>query len=314
VRIGVNLWSQATDWHAFADAARRIDGLGYDYLFTWDHLYAAYGDPYQPILEGWSLLAALATVTTRARIGLLTCANTFRNPGLVAKMITTIDHISGGRTILGMGGAWLASEHEAHGIPFGSRSAQRLDWLEQSVGVIRALLDGQEVSLQTDKYAFAHLRHSPRPLQERIPLIIGGMGMRKTLRTVARYADMWHAYGDLDTVRQREAVLRGYCEEIGRDHASLERTFGFTPIIRDDRRAAELQWERQVRWNKLSTTDGIDFWAGSPSTIAERIDRFRGIGFSTVIISLAPPYDMETIERFAGEVLPMLTATRDDDR
>jgi alkanesulfonate monooxygenase SsuD/methylene tetrahydromethanopterin reductase-like flavin-dependent oxidoreductase (luciferase family) len=106
-RLGVLLWNQATDWPSFERAARQIDELGYDHLWAWDHLYAIFGDPYQPIFEGYAALAALAKVTRRARLGLLVGANTFRNPGLVVKAVTTLDHLSDGRAILGIGGAWF---------------------------------------------------------------------------------------------------------------------------------------------------------------------------------------------------------------
>ena len=106
-KLGVLLWSQATDWPSFERSARRIDELGYDSLWTWDHLYAIFGDPYQPIFEGWMTLAAWAKVTSNVRLGLLVGANTFRNPGLVAKEATTLDHLSGGRAVLGIGGAWM---------------------------------------------------------------------------------------------------------------------------------------------------------------------------------------------------------------
>ena len=134
LKLGILLWSQAAPWPEMLDAARRVDRLGYDHLWTWDHLYAIFGDPYQPIVEGWTALAAWAMATERTRLGLLVGANTFRNPGLVAKTATTLDHISGGRAILGIGGAWIELEHQAHGIDFGSGFGQRLDWLEESVG------------------------------------------------------------------------------------------------------------------------------------------------------------------------------------
>jgi len=131
VRLGVLLWSQATDWPSFEAGARTVDRLGYDHLWTWDHLYAIFGNPYQPIFEGWMTLAAWAKTTARTRLGLLVGANTFRNPGLVARLATTLDHLSGGRAILGLGGAWFELEHQAHGIDFGRSAGERLDWLDR---------------------------------------------------------------------------------------------------------------------------------------------------------------------------------------
>ena len=133
VKLGILLWSQAGTWKEMLDAARRVDRLGYAHLWTWDHLYAIFGDPYQPIFEGWSLLNAWARETEQTRLGLLVGANTFRNPGLVAKTAATLDHVSDGRAILGIGGAWMEQEHTAHGIDFGTGFGQRLDWLDESV-------------------------------------------------------------------------------------------------------------------------------------------------------------------------------------
>ena len=146
VKLGILLWSQAASFAEMLDAAKRVDRLGYAHLWTWDHIYAIFGDPYQPIFEGWSLLNAWARETEQTRLGLLVGANTFRNPGLVAKTVTTLDHASDGRAILGIGGAWMEPEHTAHGIEFGSGFGQRLDWLDESVGAMRRMLDGESVT------------------------------------------------------------------------------------------------------------------------------------------------------------------------
>ena len=137
VKLGILLWTQAATWPEMLDAAKRVDRLGYAHLWTWDHLYAIFGDPYQPIFEGWSLLNAWARETEQTRLGLLVGANTFRNPGVVAKTATTLDHASDGRAILGIGGAWMEPEHRAHGIEFGTGFGQRLDWLDESVAAMR---------------------------------------------------------------------------------------------------------------------------------------------------------------------------------
>ena len=133
LKLGILPWTQAATMQEQMDTARLVEGLGYDHLWTWDHIYAIFGDPYQPIFEGWTLLAGWAMATERVRLGLLVGANTFRNPALVAKTATTLDHLSNGRAILGIGGAWNELEHRAFGIDFGSGFGQRLDWLDESV-------------------------------------------------------------------------------------------------------------------------------------------------------------------------------------
>ena len=312
VRLGILLWSQATDWPAFEQGARRVDELGYEHLWTWDHLYAIFGDPYQPIFEGWATLAAWAKVTERTRLGLLVGANTFRNPALVAKIAATLDHISGGRAILGIGGAWFELEHTAHGIEFGSGFGQRLDWLDEATGVMRALLDGQEVTQEGRRYRFEGLVHQPRPLQQRLPIMIGGSGERKTLRTVARYADMWNAMGSAEVLRHKEGVLRAHCEAVGRDPAEIEYTVGCKAVIRDSEAEARRVWHEQLAHNRTPMSrveNDQSFWVGTPEQIAERMRACREIGFETFISEMAAPYDMETIERWIGEVKPMVDAS-----
>src|SRR3954466_10914610 len=146
VKPGILLWSQGASWTEMLDAAKRVDRLGYAHLWAWDHLYAIFGDPYQPIFEGWASLAAAAVATERIRLGLLVGANTFRNPGLVAKTAATLDHISNGRAILGIGGAWFELEHKAHGLEFGGSPGERLTWFDESVGAMRRVLDGESVT------------------------------------------------------------------------------------------------------------------------------------------------------------------------
>ena len=311
-RLGVLLWSQATDWPAFEASARRVDELGYDSLWTWDHLYAIFGDPLQPIFEGYTTLAAWAKVTTDVRLGLLVGANTFRNPGLVAKTVTTLDHISGGRAILGIGGAWMEPEHTAHGIEFGAGFGERLTWMDESVASMRALLDGKAVTSPAGgRYEFQDLVLLPRPVQERLPIMIGGSGERKTLRTVATYADQWNAMGSVEKLRHKVEVLRGHCDAVGRDFAEIQLTAGCKPIIRDTEAEARRLWEAQMGHNRtpMSDVESDDtFWVGTPEQVATQMIERRALGFTTFLAEMAAPYDDETLERWIGEVKPMVDA------
>jgi alkanesulfonate monooxygenase SsuD/methylene tetrahydromethanopterin reductase-like flavin-dependent oxidoreductase (luciferase family) len=310
LKLGVLLWNQQTTWAEYEAAARRVDELGYDHLWAWDHLYAIFGDPYQPFFEGWTTLAAWAKVTSRARLGLLVGANTFRNPGLVARLAMTLDHVSDGRAILGIGGAWFELEHAAHGIDFGSGFGQRLDWLDEAAAAMRTLLDGGEVTSEPGaRYAFDRLVLLPRPVQERLPIMIGGTGEKKTLRTVARYADMWNAMGSVELLTHKDEVLRRHCQEVGRDESEIERTVGCKPVIRDTREAARRAWEEQMARNRTPMSEVEDddtFWVGTPDDVAERMHERREIGFHTFIAEIASPYDRETLERWISEVKPMV--------
>jgi len=311
-RLGVLLWSQATSWDAFEASAKRVDELGYDHLWTWDHLYAIFGDPYQPIFEGYTTLAAWAKVTKRTRLGLLVGANTFRNPGLVANELTTIDHLSGGRAIAGLGGAWFELEHQAHGIDFGSGFGERLDWLDESVAALRALFAGEVVtSSGGGRYAFDELVLLPPPVQERLPIMIGGSGEKKTLRTVAAYADIWNAMGTPDFLRHKVEVLHRHCDDVGRDPAEIEFSAGCKPIIRDTTEDARRVWEAQMEHNRTPMSDVADddtFWVGTPDEVAQLMIERKALGFHTFIAEMAAPYDDETLERWIGEVKPMVDA------
>jgi alkanesulfonate monooxygenase SsuD/methylene tetrahydromethanopterin reductase-like flavin-dependent oxidoreductase (luciferase family) len=308
MKIGAVLWSQATDWEGFLTAARRVDRLGYDSIWTWDHLYAIFGEPLQPIVEGYTALAGLAMGTEQADIGLLVGANTFRNPGLVAKSMVTIDHMSGGRAILGLGGAWFDPEHTAFGIDFGTGFGQRLDWMDEATGAIRSLLDGETVTSDGEgRYRFRDLRLDPLPMRQPMPIMIGGSGEKKTLRTVARYADQWNAFGTPETLAQKDAVLRRHCDEVGRNHLEIERTVGAKIVIRASESAARGVLEDLMERNRTpmsSIADDHTFWIGTADEIAERLLAYRQIGFSTLLAEMPAPYDEETMETLIGVVKP----------
>ncbi len=310
VKAGILLWSQAATWNEMLDAAKRVDRLGYAHLWTWDHLYAIFGDPYQPIFEGWALLNAWARETEQTRLGLLVGANTFRNPALVAKTATTLDHASAGRAILGIGGAWMEPEHRAHGIDFGTGFGQRLDWLDESVGAMRRLLAGEPATSEPGgRYAFDDLRQQPVPVQARLPIMIGGSGEKKTLRTVARYADMWNAMGPVEFMAHKVDVLRGHCDAVGRDIGEIEFTLGVKLTIRDTEAEADAVWRAAIAHNRTPMAEVADddtFWNGNPEQIADRLRPYVDLGFRTVISEQPAPYDVETFERFIGEVLPLV--------
>jgi alkanesulfonate monooxygenase SsuD/methylene tetrahydromethanopterin reductase-like flavin-dependent oxidoreductase (luciferase family) len=312
LRLGINLWSQAATWPETLEAARRVDRLGYDSLWTWDHLYAIVGDPYQPIFEGWGLLHAWAMATERVRMGLMVGANTFRNPGLVAKLASTLDHVSGGRAILGIGGAWMELEHAAHGIDFGTGFGQRLDWLEESVAAIRALLDGKTVTSEPGgRYAFHGLRHAPLPLQGHLPIMVGGNGRKKTLRTIARHADAWNGFGTPDELAELDGVLRAHCADAGRDPSTIERTSNLWMIIRDSEEEARRVWAATAERNHVPVADVIEPsrpLLGPPAAIAARLREYVAAGFSTALVEVPAPYDVETLERLIGEVKPLVDA------
>jgi len=310
IKFGILLWNQATSWRDYAASVVRLEELGYEHLWAWDHLYAIFGDPYQDIFEGWSSLVAAAGMTKRIRLGLLVGANTFRNPGLQAKLATTLDHVSDGRAILGVGGAWMVPEHTAYGIEFGSGFGQRLDWLDESVSAMRDLLAGKSVtSAPGGRYQFDDLRLLPLPVQKRLPIMIGGSGEKKTLRTVAKSADMWNGMGPLDVMRHKVEVLREHCDAVGRDPSEIEFTLGIKATIRDSEAEADRVMRAALEHNRtpMSWIEGDStFWNGTSEQLAERLAPYVELGFRTVISEQPAPYDQETLERLIGEVGPLV--------
>jgi alkanesulfonate monooxygenase SsuD/methylene tetrahydromethanopterin reductase-like flavin-dependent oxidoreductase (luciferase family) len=309
-KYGILLWNQATDWPSYAEAVRRLEELGYEHLWAWDHIYAIFGDPHQPIFEGWASLVAAAGMTERMRLGLLVGANTFRNPGIQSKLAATLDHVSGGRAILGVGGAWMEPEHTAHGIEFGTSPGQRLTWLDESVRAQRDLLDGKTVTSEAGgHYDFQGLRHNPLPVQEHLPIMIGGSGEKKTLRTVAKYADMWNAMGSVEKMAHKIEVLRGHCDAVGRNIDEIEFTLGIKATIRDSEAEADKVWKAAMEHNKTPLSNVADddtFWNGTAEQLAEKLAPYVELGFHTLISEQPAPYDTETLERLIGEVKPLV--------
>ena len=304
-KIGVLLWPQTDSWPALRDAAVRAERAGVASIWTWDHLLAIAGPWEDPILEGWTVLAGLAQVTSRPTLGLMVAANTFRNPGLTAKLATTLDHVSGGRAILGIGGAWFDREHEAFGIDFGSGFGERLDRLDESVMLLRRLLDGETVTHEGPAYAMKDALVAPRPVQPRLPIMIGGSGPKKTLRTLARYGDQWNAMGSLDKLAASDAILREHCAAIGRDHREIERTTTVDLVIRDTREAAMAAYRARLAAYGDEYDETGNVFLGTPAEIAAGVQPILDLGFRHILIDIPAPYDLETIDRI-GEVLALL--------
>ena len=306
VKIGALCWNQYTDWPSLLQAGIRADELGYTSLWTWDHLYPIVGSSDGPIHEAWLTLAAWAQATARIRVGLMVGANTFRQPALTAKMATTLDHISGGRATLGIGAAWFEEEHTAYGIEFGDGAPERLRWLAEALPIMRGMLRGETPTAKGPHYRARSVRNDPPPVQDRLPLLIGGGGEKVTLKLVARYADANNVGGGVEKVRQKEAVLLRHCETVGRDPAEIERTTGLgVVVIRDSREEA-----RKVAAAIFARNGGETPWenqpVGTPEDVAAVIAPFLEIGYRHVIAGFPSPYDEESMTRLATEVRPLL--------
>lgn len=306
VKIGALCWNQFTDWPSLLDAGRRADELGYESLWTWDHLYPILGDPHGPNFEGWLTITAWAQATKTIRIGLMVGANTFRVPTLTAKMATTLDHISNGRAILGIGAAWFEEEHAHFGLEFGSGFPERLRWLGEALPIMRGMLDGTEPTAQGPRYRSRDTRNLPGPIQKHLPICIGGGGERVTLKLVAKHGDMNNIGGTLEEVRRKEQILLEHCDAVGRDPSEIERTLSVGQVfIRDDRSEAERLFHEAFDRNRIAK-----HWdnppVGTPEDVAERLAPYLELGYRHLIAGVPATYDEESMTRFAREVRPLL--------
>jgi alkanesulfonate monooxygenase SsuD/methylene tetrahydromethanopterin reductase-like flavin-dependent oxidoreductase (luciferase family) len=307
VKIGALCWNQYTEWPRLLAAGIRADDLGYDSLWTWDHLYPIVGDSHGPNYEGWLTITAWAQATTQVRIGLMVSANTFREPTLSAKLATTLDHISGGRAILGIGAAWFGEEHQAFGLEFGSGPPERLRWLGEAAPIMRGMLDGTEPSATgTGRYRAKAVRNLPGPVQDHLPICIGGGGEKVTLKLVARFADMNNVGGGIESVRRKEQILLRHCETVGRDPAEIERTSNIGNVtIRDDRAEAERVFHEGFVRNRVAR-HWTDQPVGTPEDVAEQLAPYLDLGYRHLIAGFPANYDEESMTRYATEVRPLL--------
>jgi F420-dependent oxidoreductase-like protein len=297
MRFGAAFWVQRTRWPELRDGVVRAEEAGFDDLWVDDHLLSDEGHWADGKLEGWTTLAAMAAVTSRARLGHMVVANTFRNPGVVAKMATTVDHVSGGRLILGLGAGWFEQEHLAFGLDFGSGFGERLDRLIEAVPLVRRLLDGETVTHHGRFYAFQEAVCAPRPVQARVPILIGGAGPKKTLPLVARTADMWNCYGTPDEVAAADAILRDACAATGRDEREIERTVNLNVVIRPTREEAERAWRGWLEGHEPQSGEGGLDAGGSVDDVAATLARYRDVGFRHPILIFRTPWDLETMRR-----------------
>ncbi len=297
MRFGAAFWVQHTGWPELRDAVQRAEAAGFEDLWIDDHLLSDEADWPDPKLEGWTTLAAVAEATTSPGLGLMVAANTLRNPGLTAKMATTIDHISGGRAILGIGAGWFEREHEAFGFDFGASTGERLDRLGEALPLVRRLLDGDEVTHDGRFYHFNHAVCAPRPIQDHLPILIGGSGPTKTIPMIARYADMWNLYGTPDEVAAADALLRDACTAIGRDEREIERTVNLNVVIRRDRPTAERAWDTWYDIHQPRRGERGLNAAGSVAEVAAALAAYRDVGFAHPVFIFRTPFDVETMER-----------------
>lgn len=309
-------------WQAVVDWAVKAEKLGFSSVWLSDHLFydlGRYGGPVgeQRGVECFTGLAALATATTRVRLGSLVACNDFRNPALLANMAATLDVLSRGRLDLGMGAGWFEAEYRAAGIPFDPASV-RVARLGESVQIIRGLLDAGRMSFSGEHYQIDGARCIPRPVQERLPVFIGGRGDRMA-RLAGRYADGFNSSWawEPEDFAERIQVVDRAAEAAGRDPAGIAKTVGLYALPGSTDPAVERRWQRYVACGPPGRPEHISYplWAedklaGTYGQIAEKVGRFEALGVTEIVLTFGSiPFqicDPEAVEEFVGEVAPLV--------
>jgi F420-dependent oxidoreductase-like protein len=229
-----SFWPSPTQpWSEVLHLAQHVERKGWHGIWYADHFMPNEGDVSTPWNEAWTTLAALAAAVPRIRIGPLVSGNTYRHPAVLAKMASTVDQISGGRVVLGLGAGWQENEHRAYGIEF-STVRGRLERLDEACQVIKALFSQPRANVQGKYYQLTDAPLEPKPVQKPLPLLVGGGGEKVTLRIAAKYAEEWNYWGDPATIRHKMAVLDRHCEEVGRDPRSIKRSAQSLLYLSDD--------------------------------------------------------------------------------
>jgi F420-dependent oxidoreductase-like protein len=309
VRIGIHAGQQYTDFPSYLELWRTAEELGFDWASVFDHFMPIQADPTGPCFEGLTLLAAMAAHTERLRCGIIVAGVTYRAPALLAKMAATIDHISGGRLELGIGGAWYELEHDQYGIPF-PPIGQRLSMMGEAAQILKSLWTQETTTFDGRHYRLADARCEPKPIQRpHIPLWIGGSGERVTLRHVAAHADGWNTFlSPLDQFDHKLDVLDAHCAEVGRERRTIRIQLVLQAVLGADEREATEQL--RARADAL----GLDpealrergLIAATPEQLVERLRPYVQRGARDFLLLARPPMDRLTLELMASEVGPAL--------
>lgn len=282
-------------------SARHAESIGMDGFWFADHFFSSFGNDLSPWRECWTVLTGVAASVPRLRIGPLVSGNTYRHPALLAKIATTVDEVSGGRVVLGLGAGWQENEHRAYGIELGSVK-ERLDRFEEACEVLRGLLSHERTTFLGEHYQLTAAPMEPKGADGPIPLLIGGGGEQRTLRIAARHADEWNVWGTPETLRHKIGVLEERCEEVGRDPSTIRRSTQALLFMSDDEgflapfRATELPRPAIV---------------GTPAEVVEVVAAYRDAGVDELIIPdftlTDPGLRHDVLSQFMAEVAPAAT-------
>lgn len=298
-----SIWpSSERPWDETLALTLHCEATGWDGVWYADHFMPNTGPDGPPadgpMHECWSILAALAAATTRVRLGPLVCGNTYRHPAVLANIAAGVDQVSHGRLVLGLGAGWQVNEHAAYGIEL-PPVRERLDRFEEAVQVVLGLLRQQRTTFAGEHYTVTDAPNDPKPVQERLPLLVGGGGEKRTMRIAARYADEWNSWTTPDVMAHKVTVLRQHCADLGRDPAEITVSTQALLFLSDD-----VGWLAEHR----AAAPGLPTIVGTPAEVVDIVAAYREAGVDELIV---PDWNMRTLERridtydlFMTEVAP----------
>ena len=304
MHFGVHAGLQNTTTGELQALWRRIEDHGFDWISVWDHFYAADASVTKDggVTSGYECLeelttqTALALGTTRVQCGSLVYCAGYRHPAVLANSIATLDQLAGGRTSLGLGAGWHQGEYTAYGIPFPS-IGERMRILDEAIQCVRLLLTEDVANFDGEFFHLRDARCEPKPVQTRLPIVVGGGGEKVTLRIAAQHADGWNlAFVSPETYAHKSAVLDQHCEKQGRDPATIERSVNLALAWREE--------DLVRQFGGAAEFIGANALKGSTQQVVDRIGEYRDGGAGMVVVAMRAPFDTEGLDRFASEVLP----------
>jgi F420-dependent oxidoreductase-like protein len=290
--FGVHAGLQHTTADELRGVWRTIEDLGFGWISIWDHFYGATGKPDDAAcLEAVAMHAALACSTSRVQVGSLVYSVGYRHPAVLAKAITAIDQLSGGRAHMGIGAGWAQVEYQAYGIPFPDVKT-RMDQLEEGIQCLRGLLHDEVTTFEGNWFSLHEARNEPRPIQAKLPIWVGGGGEKRTLKIAARHADGWNVpFVSPEGFAHTNQVLDQHCADVGRDPAAISRAVNLGLAFTEE--------SLQAQFGTLSSYVRPGVLSGSDAEIVERIGQYVEAGADQVNIALRAPFDLDSLARFA---------------
>jgi alkanesulfonate monooxygenase SsuD/methylene tetrahydromethanopterin reductase-like flavin-dependent oxidoreductase (luciferase family) len=298
IRFGVQATPTRMSYAEYLANWLTCERLGYDIAYVTDH-FGIYSPETGPgsVFESTTLVSAMAAQTSRMRCGIMVAGNTFRNPGILAKIAVTLDHVSNGRFELGMGSGHTQFEHEQYNIPFYTQG-RRIRMLGESAKIVRSLLTNERTSFAGTYYSIQDALCEPKPVQRRLPILIGGIGEELSMRVVAESADIWNNWTspDIETYRQKLAALERHCADVNRDPSDIRKSMHIKPVVGET--------EAEVR--ERAPDQPRARWQGTPDQLIEHLLTFVRAGVSDFVFMLDAPVDLRSLELIANRVAPQV--------